>query len=151
MCVDLSDHTVKIQNFHHKNSCYSFIATPFPFTNPGNLEFIFHLCNFILFKQIFRDFIFKNFYLFSAAVGLCCCTGFSLVAMRQGLLSSYTGFSLQCVSCCGARILGRLVSVVVVHGLSCFMAGGVFLDQGSNHVSCIDRWVLYHGATREGL
>ena len=31
-----------------------------------------------------------------------------------------------------------------MHRLSCPMAGGIFLDQGSSHVLCIDRWILNH-------
>ena len=30
------------------------------------------------------------------------------------------------------------------------VACGIFPDQGSNHVSCIGRWILYHWATRKG-
>ena len=40
---------------------------------------------------------------------------------------------------------------VVAHGLSCSKACGIFLDQGSNHVSCTGRQILYHWTTREGL
>ena len=35
-------------------------------------------------------------------------------------------------SCCGAWALGAWASVVVVHGLSCSTAWGIFPDQGSN-------------------
>ena len=35
-------------------------------------------------------------------------------------------------SCCRAQFLGCAGSVAVVHGLSCSVAYGVFLDQGSN-------------------
>ena len=37
-------------------------------------------------------------------------------------------------------------------GLSChFLLQGIFWTQGSNHVSFIGRWVLYHWITREAL
>ena len=35
------------------------------------------------------------------------------------------------------------------HRLRCSAACGLFLDPGSNHVPCIDRWILIHWATRE--
>ena len=35
-------------------------------------------------------------------------------------------------------------SVVVVHGLSCSKAYGIFPDQGSNSCLHIGRWILYH-------
>ena len=48
------------------------------------------------------------------------------------------GFSVHGIS--HARILG-----VGSH----FLLQGIFLTQGSNHVSCIGRWILYHWATWE--
>ena len=47
---------------------------------------------------------------------------------------------------------GMQASVVVTpqaHGLSCSMACGIFLDQGSNPESCTGRQILYHWTTRE--
>ena len=45
---------------------------------------------------------------------------------------------------------GVQASVFVAHRLSCSVARGIFLDQGSNPcVSCIDRWNLYPRAIRE--
>ena len=35
-------------------------------------------------------------------------------------------------------------SVVVVHGLGCSKACGIFVDQGSTCVCCTDRWILHH-------
>ena len=40
-------------------------------------------------------------------------------------------------------------SAVVVHGLSCSVACGIFLDRDQTRVSCVGRWILYHWATRE--
>ena len=41
------------------------------------------------------------------------------------------------------------LSLVVGHGLSCPVACGIFPEQGSNHVACIGRQILYHCNTRE--
>ena len=38
---------------------------------------------------------------------------------------------------------------IVTHRLSCSSAWGVFLDPGSDRVSCIGGWSLYHWAIRE--
>ena len=46
-------------------------------------------------------------------------------------LFSSTGFSLSWLPC-GARALGRVVSVVVAHGFSCPVTCGIFSDQGLN-------------------
>ena len=40
--------------------------------------------------------------------------------------------------CCGAWALGHVISVVVVHGLSCSLACGIFPDQGAN--PCALHW-----------
>ena len=80
---------------------------------------------------LFSFFFFFNkfIYLFLAALGLRCGAG----------ASHCSGFS-----CCGAQALGARASVVVargpesagsvvvVHGLSCPAACGIFPDQGSN-------------------
>ena len=68
------------------------------------------------------------------------CTGSSLLCKffssrgEQGLLSSHGTRTSHCgsFSCCGARALGQVGSVVVAHGLHCPRACGIFLDQGSN-------------------
>ena len=68
------------------------------------------------------------------------CAGFLL---RWLLLLRSTGFRRACFSSvarehhsCGLRALERRLlragSVVVAHGLSCSVACGIFLDQGSN-------------------
>ena len=81
----------------------------------------------VLFFSNFKIFI----YLFLAVLGLRCCTqAFSScvrVTLHCGAWASHCGgFS------CRAWALGALASVVVVHGLSCSAAGGIFPDQGSN-------------------
>jgi len=43
--------------------------------------------------------------------------------------------------------LGVWASVVVAHGLSCFMACGIFPYQGPTLVPRIGRWILIHCVT----
>ena len=50
-------------------------------------------------------------------------------------------------SCCGAQ--ARVGPVVVACGLSCSIACGIFLDQGSNLCPLIDRQILMHCTTRD--
>ena len=91
--------------------------------------------------------------LFMAALGLHCCADFLQLqragaTLRCGVRASHCGG----FSCCRARALGTRASVVVahglqqlwlaglqstdsvvvVHGLGCSMACGIFPDQGSN-------------------
>ena len=73
-----------------------------------------------------------------------CCSGFPLVAASRDLFSCGAQASHRSgFSCWRARALGRTVSVVaapglwstgpaVVQGLSCSLAYGIFLDQGSD-------------------
>ena len=45
-------------------------------------------------------------------------------------------------------------SAVVVHGFSCPMACGIYLDPNTKHqtpVPCIGRWILNHWTTRDAL
>ena len=71
-----------------------------------------------------NSFLFFNFFLFLAALGLHCCTkAFSSCAAQA---SPCGGFSLRST---GSRCTG---SVVVAHGLCCSVACGIFLDQGWN-------------------
>ena len=81
-----------------------------------------------------------------AALGLCCCAWAFLqlrpagATLHSGARASHCGG----FSCCRARALGTRASVVVAHrlqsagsvvvahGLSCSVACGIFLDQGSN-------------------
>ena len=82
-------------------------------------------------------------FLFLALLGLCCCTGFSLAAML-GFLIAVASFverglsrasGLQQFSVPG---LQSTASIVVMHGLSCSIAYGIFLEQGSN--LCLLHW-----------
>ena len=70
-----------------------------------------------------------------AVLGLCCCVGYSLVAASRTLSSCSAGAShCSSCSCCGARALGRVGSVVSAPGLQSAgsKAWGIFLDQGLN-------------------
>ena len=49
----------------------------------------------------------------------------------------------------GLQALQPMGSVVGVHGLSCPMACGIFLDQELNPCPCISRWILIHWISRE--
>ena len=67
---------------------------------------------------------------FLAELGFCCCSGFSVVAAKGGLLSGcgvqgspWSGFSYH-----GARALEHMHSAVVAHRLSCPGARGSFPD-----------------------
>ena len=100
-----------------------------------------------IFLMFFSFFLLKHFiYLLLAALGLRCCVGFPLVAPSGGYFlscsvqaSHWGGFS-----CCWVRALGHAGfstvlpglqgtgSTAVAHRLSCSVACGIFLDQGSN-------------------
>ena len=97
--------------------------------------------------------------LFVAALGLGCreryfsvviSGGYSLVVVHRLLIAVASlvvekGSRVQTPDC----RLQSADSVVVAHGLSCSVACGIFLDQGSNRVSCIGRRILNHWTTRE--
>ena len=69
--------------------------------------------------------------MFLAVLGLRC--------GERGLVSSFTAWAYcSGFSCCGARALGHMGSVVVVHGLSCSSPCGIFPDPGSN--PCLLHW-----------
>ena len=68
-----------------------------------------------------------------AVVGLCYCTGFSLVVASRGC---------SLVAVC--RLLVSVTSLVVVHRLRCSVACGVFPDQGSNPSPLYWQGILYH-------
>ena len=73
--------------------------------------------------------------------------GLSLVAGSRGVWASHCdGLSRY-----GEQALGKWVSVVVVHKLSCSEAYGIFLDQNWTHVPCNGRQLLIQWATREIL
>ena len=60
-------------------------------------------------------------------------SGPSLVAAsRPALHRGAPAFHRSGFSCCGGQAPGAQASVVVVHGLSCSVACGIFPDQGSN-------------------
>ena len=46
-------------------------------------------------------------------------------------------------------LLGHMGSAVVVHGLSCPAARGIFPDPGSNSCALLGRRFLYHWTTRQ--
>ena len=73
-------------------------------------------------------------YLFLVVLGLhCCAWGFSGCS-EWGPLSGCSTQAFDCggFSCCGARALGCVGSVVVANGLSCPVACEIFLDHGLN-------------------
>ena len=82
----------------------------------------------IILKKIFL------IYLFLAVLGLLCCKQAFSSCGEWGLLSSCPAPASHCCgfSYCGAQALATWASVLVVHGLSCPMACGIFLDQGLN-------------------
>ena len=116
-----------------------------------HIKIIIFLCSKkITFFIFFSNFIY--FYLFVAALGLCCCTQAFSSCGKQRLLfvvvhrllivvASLVEHGLQT---CGlqqlwhmgsvvmARGLQSASSVVVVHRFSCFIACGIFPDQSSN-------------------
>ena len=74
---------------------------------------------------------------FAAACSLATASrGYSLVAV-PGFLAAMASLVEE------PRLQGVRASVVVAHRLSCPVARGIFLDQGS-HVLCTGRWILNH-------
>ena len=108
------------------------------------LFFFFFLKGCTFFKVIYLFIYFWLRWVFIAARGL------SAVAVSGGYSSLLcTGFSLRwplLLRSTGSRCTG---SVVVVHGLSCSAACGIFPAQGSNPCPCIGRQILNHCTTRE--
>ena len=87
------------------------------------------------------NFIYLFIYLSLAELGLRCCTRAFSSCSKQGLLFiAVHGLLISVASLvvehglqmCGLQQLWHAGSVVVVHGLSCSAACGIFLDQGSN-------------------
>ena len=80
-----------------------------------------------------------HIHLFITTLGLYCCREWGLLSSSGAQASHCSGFS-----CCRAQALGTWASVavvpglqssssiVMVHGLSCSVACGIFPDQGSN-------------------
>ena len=60
------------------------------------------------------------------------CVGFLQLWRAGATLLWCVSFSLGGFSCCGAQARGAQASAFVAHGLSCSVARGIFLDQGSN-------------------
>ena len=87
-------------------------------------------------------------YLFLVALVLHCCASrlFSNCG-EQGVLSSGCMRASHCsgFSCCRAWALERWLSSLA-HGLSCFVAHGIFLDQGAIPVfhQQVDSYPLHH-------
>ena len=73
-----------------------------------------------------------------------CGGGFSL----WWLLLWDTGSWPRGFSSCGSQALEHRLNSCGTQA-SCSATCGILPDQGSNHVSCIGRWILYHYATRE--
>ena len=73
-------------------------------------------------------------YLFwGAALGLHCCAQAFSSCSKQGLLSVCSAWASHCSGfSCGTWALGTLVSLVMVHGLSCPVTCEIFPDQGWN-------------------
>ena len=72
---------------------------------------------------------FKLFIYLLAVLGLCCYVDFSLVVLSAGSsLVAVHGFLIELVS----LVVAHGLSSCVVHGLSCSVECGIFLDQGSN-------------------
>ena len=123
-----------------ENSEFSYIFSPHTYTSSSTT-------NPILF--------FSSFIYFLAVLGLCCCMGYSAAAVRRLLslqwllLLTSQALGLWSHSVIAAPKLESTGLVVVAHGLICSRAWGIFLDQESNCVSCIGRWILYHWATGE--
>ena len=96
-------------------------------------------------------FFFLVLFIYLTALGLRCHTPAFSVCSACRLLSSCRVWVSYCCgfSCCKAWGLGQAGSTVVSHGLSCPMAYGILLDQGSN--PCLLHWQVefsplrYHG------
>ena len=87
----------------------------------------FYMFIIFLFKKILR------IYLFLAALGLHCCAWAFCSCSERGLLFvAVHGLLTAVASLVAEHRLYSEGSVVVVHGLSCSAARGIFLDQGSN-------------------
>ena len=73
-------------------------------------------------------------YLFwGAALGRHCCAQAFSSCGKQGLLSGCSAWASHCSGfSCGTWALGTLVSVAMVHGLSCPVTCEIFPDQGWN-------------------
>ena len=94
-----------------------------------------HPCRSFVF--FFLRFLFIN--LFLAVLGLHCCVDFSLVVVNRGYFPVVVCRLLTVVTSLVEQGLeAAQASVIVVHGLSCSEACGIFPDQGSN--PCLLHW-----------
>ena len=75
-------------------------------------------------------------------------SGGSSLVVRRGLLIVVASFVAK-HRLSGMWALVDAGSVVVAHRLSCSMAPGIFLDQGSNRFPCIAKRILDRWTTRE--
>ena len=109
-------------------------------------------CTLTFLPRVLHSLLKNLIYLFLAVLCLRCCVGFSLVVVSRGYPSLQWGsFSLQwlLLQSTGSRSRGLVVvapglqstgSVIVVHGLTCSTASGIFPDQGSN--LCLLMWQM---------
>ena len=81
-----------------------------------------------------HDWVTEHTHLFVCAGSSLLCAIFFSSCREHELLSSCCAQASHRshFSCCGAQALGVWASVVVAWGLSCSVACGIFLDQGSN-------------------
>ena len=93
---------------------------------------------FFFFKELFL-----LYFIFMAALGLCCCTRAFLWLRRAGATLHCDARASHCsgFSCCGARALGAQASVAVAQGLS--SCGSWALERRLS--SCGTRASLLHG------
>ena len=76
---------------------------------------------------------FDAFYTFLGSIlDLCCSKGFSLVAVHGLLIAVASLVAELRLLACRFQQLQHAGSAAVAHGLSCFTACGIFLDQGWN-------------------
>ena len=101
------------------------------------------MITYFLFLDKFLFFFFEIFHLVLAEPGLGCCVQLSLVAESGAALCGRVqathrrgGFS-----CRGAQALSERASVVVVQGLSCSTAYGIFWTKDLTCVPCIGRQI----------
>ena len=78
-----------------------------------------------------------------AEPGLGCCVQLSLVAESGAALRCcvQTSHRRGGFSCCGAQALSERASVVVVQGLSCSTAYGIFWTKDLTRVPCMGRQI----------
>ena len=101
----------------------------------------------ILFFECWVFYFILFIYLFLALLGLCYCLDFLVVAVSRGCgaqASQWSGFPFG-----EYALLVSWASVAAWHGPSASAACGISWTRDWTHVSCLDRQILYHWATRE--